>query len=321
MLGAAKIAPLAIIEPASRRTDCKVVAVASRDPGRANAFADANGIADVAQSYEDLVARDDLDLIYNALPPHRHADLSITALQAGKPVLCEKPFAMNANDASRMLQAADAAGLPLIEAFHYRYHPAFMRALQIAQDGQLGALEKITAAFDVAIPYKKGELRHTLSVGGGALMDLGCYPLHWARTLIGEEPRITDAQAKCLHEGVDVSMQADLAFPGGASGSISCSMAEGVERRAYLKLEGALGTLLMLNPIAPHLGHEIQVTINGETETEIVSGNTTYDHQLDHVIRVINDGDAPLTGGDDALANMKAIDAIYRKAGLSPRGM
>lgn len=320
LLGAAKIAPPAIIEPAALRDDCTIISVATRDNARAVAFAETHSIPETDDSYEALIARSDIDLIYNALPPHRHADLSIAALKAGKAVLCEKPFAMNAAEAARMVAVAAETGGTLIEAYHYRFHPAFIRALEIVRSGVLGELTEVTAKFNVEIPYKEGELRHTLSIGGGSLMDLGCYPLHWARTLIGQEPAVASAEAVCEQDNVDLSMSAVLAFPGGARGDISCSMAPGVETAAYFDLKGREGNLMMINPLAPHMGHQIKRTRNGETTTETVDANTTYDHQLAHVMDVIQSGASPLTGGADAVASMTAIDAIYTAAGLRPRG-
>ena len=321
ILGAAKIAPKAVIGPASARTDCEVVAVAARDADRAQAYANEHGIPHVTDSYEALLARDDIDLIYNALPPHRHANLTIAALETGKAVLCEKPFAMNAVEAARMAEASARSGRPLIEAFHYRFHPALQRVFNIVRRGELGAVRRIEAAFDVTIPYRPGELRHTLAVGGGALMDLGCYPLHAARTLIGTEPIVVSATAHCEHPGVDLRTGAELAFPGGETASIHTSMAPDTPFDAWIRVEGSDGRLEIMNPIHPHRGHSITTTIKNETETFTVDGQATYDHQLAHVVDVIAGRATPLTGGVDAVGNMAAIDAIYRAAGLNPRGL
>ena len=235
ILGAAKIAPPALINPARLRDDCEIVAVAARDSARAQAYAAENTIPDIAESYEALIARDDIDLIYNALPPHRHADLTIAALEAGKAVLCEKPFAMNAVEAARMADTAQRTGRVLIEAFHYRFHPAFQRVFDIVRSGRLGTIRRVDAAFDVTIPYRPGELRHTLEVGGGALMDLGCYPVHWVRTLVGTEPEIVSATAHCDRPSVDTSMAAELSFPGGEAGSIHTTMAPDTKFDAWIR--------------------------------------------------------------------------------------
>ena len=193
ILGAAKIAPKAFIESATRRDDCEIVCVAARDSARASAYAAEHGIPEIAESYEALIARPDIDLIYNALPPHRHADLTIAALEAGKAVLCEKPFAMNAAEARRMVEASRRTGRPLVEAYHYRFHPMFLNVLEQVQSGAIGKLCAIRSEFSVAIKYRPGELRHDPALGGGALMDLGCYALHWARIVAGSEPAVRSA--------------------------------------------------------------------------------------------------------------------------------
>jgi predicted dehydrogenase len=321
ILGAAKIAPLAIIEPARRRTDCRVVAVAARDAGRAAAYAAEHDIQHVADSYEALIARSDIDLIYNALPPNRHADLSIAALKAGKAVLCEKPFAMNADEAVAMHRAAEETGRPLVEAFHYRFHPAFLHALGHVRSGHVGKILSMEADFSVAIPYRPGELRHTLETGGGALMDLGCYCIHMVRTMAGTEPSVASAECHCDRPGVDISTHARLVFPGDATASVMTSMSETVKRRMQLHVEGTKGSLTFDNPIHPNRGHKIILQQHGQPDrTETVPGEVTYDHQLAHMVDVLAGRAEPLTGGMDAVANMRVIDAIYRSAGLKPRG-
>ena len=320
ILGAAKIGPKAIIEPASRRQDCTITAVASRDGDKAKAYAEQYGIPAIMTDYQELIEREDVDLVYNALPPHRHADLTIAALEADKAVLCEKPFAMNAREAVDMVTAAHRTGQTLIEAFHYRYHPAFQMVMDIVRQGELGALHTMEGCFDVEIPYREGELRHTLELGGGALMDLGCYPLHMVRTLAGAEPEILSAEAVCEREGVDLSMKAQLSFPGGVKAKIHSSMAPGVTRKIFLRAECADGSIEMTNPVHPQLGHEITIHHKGQTLVESVPSSTTYDHQLSHVLNVMRGRAAPLTGGADAVGNMSAIDAIYKAAGLTPRG-
>ena len=319
ILGAAKIGPKAIIEPAAKRDDCEIVAVAARDADKARTYAEANGIAHVETDYDALVHRKDVDLIYNALPPHRHADLTIAALEAGKAVLCEKPFAMNAAEATRMVDAANRAGKPLIEAFHYRFHPAFLRVLEIVRSGDLGAIKTMAAEVNVSIPYREGELRHTLELGGGALMDLGCYSVHMIRTLADAEPDVLSASAQCDRPGVDIGTKAHLGFSSGASAIVECSMAEDVDRDIRLEIVCKDGCVSLLNPVHPHRGHQITIRQGGHERTETADGMITYEHQLAHVMDVMAGRAVPLTGGADAIGNMAVIDAIYAAAGLSPR--
>lgn len=320
MLGAAKIAPKAIIDPAAKRNDCVIAAVACSNKERGAAFAQANNIPSIETDYDALISRGDIDIIYNALPPNRHADLTIAALEAGKAVLCEKPFAMNAEEAQTMIAASRRTGRPLVEAFHYRFHPAFYRALALLRNGAIGALQRIDAHFDTSIPYKKGELRHTAELGGGALMDLGCYPLHWARTIANAEPKVVSASAQTAeHQNIDVSMQAALEFPNGISATIGCSMKPNTHKRAEFTVIGEKGELHMSNPLQPSMGHLISITTDEQPNTETVSGGPTYEYQLAHMLAVTVQNETPITGGSDALANMTAIDAIYHAAGMQPR--
>ncbi|AXE63408.1 hypothetical protein BBF93_03625 [Hyphomonas sp. CACIAM 19H1] len=320
ILGAAKIAPKALIPQVKKRADCSVVAIAARDGARAGAFAGAHGIPEVVESYEALIARPDIDLIYNALPPHRHADLSIAALEAGKHVLCEKPFALNAPEARRMADAAERTGRHLIEAFHYRFHPMFLDILEKVRSGAIGRLCAMKADFSVRIPYAAEELRHRPDLGGGALMDLGCYPLHWLRTVAGSEPRLISARMEEGAAGIDLVTEAELEFPGGVPARLRTSMKPDQKIKAFLAIKGSEGILRATNPIHPSRGNAISIQRGRDVTRYSVDGETTYDYQLAHVLDVIAGRATPLTGGADAVANMAMIDAIYETGGLKPRG-
>ncbi|MDJ0940766.1 MAG: Gfo/Idh/MocA family oxidoreductase [Woeseiaceae bacterium] len=321
LLGASRIARGAVIAPASEIDGVEVTRVAASSVDKAQAYADEHGIPGVEADYAALVASDAVDLVYNALPPSGHMQWSIAALEHGKHVLCEKPFAMNADEAVQMVAAADKSPGLLIEAFHHRFHPLFDRVLEIVNSGTLGDVQRLRSHFNVTIPYVPGELRHTLEVGGGALMDLGCYPVHWVRTVMGTEPAVVLAEAVQEREGVDSTMRATLDFDG-VPAEIECSMAEGLPdgHRAALVVDGASGKLAVINPLSPHTGHELILSVDGETMSETVDGNSTYWHQLRHFVDVIHGNAEPISGGEDAVANMRAIDAIYRSAGMLPRG-
>jgi predicted dehydrogenase len=320
LLGASQIAPLAIIAPAGRRDDVEVVSVAARDPERAASFAAEHGIARVAATYDELISDPEIDLIYNGLPPVSHAALSVLAMKAGRHVLCEKPFAMNAAEARGMVEVAQRTGRLCVEGFHYFYHPLFSRVIEIVRSGKLGPLIAMSGAFDVEIPDVAGNIRHDLALGGGALMDLGCYPLHMLRHIAGSEPQIISAQVRVGRPGIDLSMEAELQFSG-IPARVSCDMSAGVAIRAEFEVIGQKGRLHVNNPIHPYLGHQLTLLVNGEETTEQVDGQSTFDHQLDAVVDEIRGGMAVSTGGADAVANMEAIDAIYTAAGLSPRGL
>jgi predicted dehydrogenase len=311
LLGASRIARSAVIAPAGGDGRFVISAVAARDPARASAYAEEHGISGVAEDYAALIARDDVDVVYNGLPPAGHAAWTIAALGAGKAVLCEKPFARDADEARAMAAAARASGRPLIEAFHYRFHKVMRHAEALVRQGALGALHTGAAEFHAPIPKTSGELRWSADQGGGGMMDLGCYPLHAMRTLIGAEPQIASAHG-VFEDGVDSAMRAELVFPGGVSVSIACSMTP-PSPSAWLRLEGERGRLDIVNFIAPQIGCRFTTTLDGETVNQPTDGPTTYAAQLDHLHDVLTGKAAPLTGGADAIGNMTAIDAIYAR--------
>ena len=315
ILGAAKIAPKAVIVPARDNPEFEIVAVAARDKDRAKAFAAENGIPFVADSYPALVARADVDLVYVALPPAAHKSWSIEAVKSGKAVLCEKPFAMTTAEARGMVGAAADAKQPLIEAFHYRYHQVLKRAFAIAASGELGRLVEAETLFDAPIPYRPTELRWIVTQGGGgALMDLGCYCVHALRTLAGCEPKV--ANARCtIERGVDSTAQAELSFANGIEAKLSCSM-NVAKFSATLRLKGEKGSLAISNFLAPQNGCRFTVEVGGKTRVKPTDGPTTYAAQLAHVGDVLLRGAAPLTGGADSVANMECIEAIYAAAGF-----
>ncbi|MEM7730019.1 MAG: Gfo/Idh/MocA family oxidoreductase [Pseudomonadota bacterium] len=315
LLGASRIAPFAVIQPALRRGDCTLVAIACRDVDRGQAYAAEHGVPDVeiVDSYEALCARGDIDIVYNALPPSRHLDLARAA--AGKVQLIEKPFAMNARE------AAEIAALPgtIMEAFHHRYHPAFARFL--TEVDKVRPLSRMEGRFHVPIPDREGELRHDVSLGGGSLMDLGTYPLQIARTLAGCEPTVTRAEAVEGRPRVDLRMEAELDFGGGLTALISSDMSDGVQPSILFEATGAGGTVSMDNPVHPYMGCRI-VTPDGAITNEDHprwSEVTTYDAQLAHLILCLSMGTPPLTDAGSAVKQMEAIDAIYDRSGLGAR--
>jgi predicted dehydrogenase len=220
---------------------------------------------------------------------------------------------MNAGEARRMVDAAKATGGTLIEAFHYRHHRVIRDAEALVRSGALGAIRQASAVFNVNIKRSPDELRWRADLGGGGLMDLGCYPIHALRTLIGEEPAVRSASGE--FEGrVDVNIAAELDFPGGARGQVACAMVTDAIR-ATLTLEGERGRMEIVNFLAPQMGCRFTTTIGGDTTECPTEGPTTYQAQLVHLGEVLAGRAKPLTGGEDAVANMAVIDAIYAAAG------
>lgn len=316
ILGAAKIAPKALIEPARRRSDVAVVAVAARDPARARAYAAEHGIPRVLPDYGALVADPAIDAVYVALPNGLHGRFTEAALTAGKHVLLEKPSAANADEGAHLVALAARADRVLMEAFHYFFHPLTARWRGLLREGAVGELRRVSASFHTHLP--EDDVRFQFAHAGGSTMDLGCYCLHALRWATGAEPEVVAATAVERPRGIDVSMRARLAFPQGVSGDLACGMDRPEGFACELVVEGTAGRLRVENPFLPHLGHRLQVTGAVELD-ERVAGGITYDHQLEAFLGAVRRAVPPPTGGADAVCTLRAIDAVYIASGLGVR--
>ncbi|GAB3601065.1 Gfo/Idh/MocA family oxidoreductase [Microbacterium tumbae] len=299
----------------------EILAVASRSAESAERFAALHGIPRAYEGYEALLADEDIDLVYIALPPSGHARWSIAALEAGKHVLCEKPFSMNAAEARQAAAVAERTGLHLIEAFHDHYHPLIAELRRVVASGELGEITSIKAGFTADNPFSPTSIRHVPELGGGALMDLGCYPAHWLRALGGAEPAVVRASAVLNELGADIAIEADLVFSSGplagAAASLHASMGPGVSFDAPVVITGDRGEIRAENVVLPHKGHSLTSTVDGIVRTWTVAGRETYDHELDAVVQAIETGVPAATESADLVATMELIDAIYAAAGVS----
>ncbi|HTZ09727.1 MAG TPA: Gfo/Idh/MocA family oxidoreductase [Acidimicrobiales bacterium] len=317
VLGAARIAPAAIVRPARAVPGAEVVVVAARQRPRAEAFAAKHGVPRVAASYDEVLADPDVDAVYNPLPNGLHGRWTAAALAAGKHVLCEKPFTADAAEAREVAGAAPP-GLVLMEAFHYRYHPLFARARQLLDEGAVGTLRRVETWMCFPLPLF-GDIRYDLSLAGGATMDAGCYAIHMARHLVGTEPTVVSARAKLRSPGVDRAMQAELRFSEACTGTVTCSMWSSKLLHVALRVTGDDGVLAVFNPTGPNMYHRLSVRGPGGRTVEHLSRRPTYEFQLEAFRAAVAGGPAPITGPADAIANMEVIDAVYRAAGLEPR--
>jgi predicted dehydrogenase len=318
VLGAARIAPAAIVRPARRVEGVEVVAVAARDQARARDFATKHSIPRVIDTYEQLVTDPDIDAVYNPLPNGLHGRWTMAAMAAGKHVLCEKPFTANADEARTVAAAHAGSGLVLMEAFHYRYHPLFARVRELIASGTVGTVTHVQAAL--CFPLLSGkDIRWNPALAGGATMDAGCYPIHMIRHLIDTEPEVTAARARLRSPGIDRYMQADLRFAGGATGTATCSMLSTHILSVALRVAGSDGEIRVLNPLAPDKYSRLTIKSKSGRHVEHSTKRATYDFQLEAFIRAVERGEPVITGPDDAINNMVAIDAVYRAAGLEPR--
>jgi predicted dehydrogenase len=318
ILGAARIAPSALIKPAKGSGEVVVAAVAARDGARAHAFAAQHGISRVHDSYEALLADPDLDAVYNPLPNSLHGRWTRAALAGGKHVLCEKPFTANATEAREVAELAAKSDGVVMEAFHYRYHPLTLRIEEIIASGELGRLERVEVVMCFPLP-KFSDIRYNYSLAGGATMDAGCYAVHMARTFGGGTPEVVSAQAKLRDPQVDRAMTAELRFPGGHTGRVRCSMWSSHLLQVSARVVGDRGALRVLNPVAPQIFHRLSVRSADGKRVERLTRRASYAYQLDAFAAAVLRGDPVMTTPEDAVENMTVIDAIYRAAGLPLR--
>jgi predicted dehydrogenase len=318
VLGAAAIVPAALTNPARNLPDVHVTSIAARDPNRAARFARKHGIAHVHKTYDDLIADPEIDAIYNPLPNGLHAEWTIKALRAGKHVLCEKPFASNSKEALEMENTAKETGKVLSEAFAYRYHPLTARMKEIISSGELGEIKSIEARFCFLLPVPSN-IRFRYDLAGGSLMDAGCYPVSLVRYLMGAEPEVLSAKAKQVRPNVDSRMEAELMFPNGLQAHIVSDMLSPRLFDSFLHIKGDAGELKVFSPFQPHVIHRLNVHTNKTKWSGTVKGVNSYTLQLRAFAQAIL-SNAPLnTTPDDAVNNMRVIDAIYQKAGLPLR--
>jgi predicted dehydrogenase len=317
ILGAARIAPPALIRPARSVPGVRIAAVAARDHGRAAAFAARHRIPRSYGGYAELIADPELDAVYVPLPNGLHAEWTLAAVAAGKHVLCEKPMTANAAEAARVAGAASQAGVVVMEAFHYRYHPLIGRVLEIIPE--LGRLTHVETRLCFPLP-RFSDIRYSYELGGGAMMDAGCYTVHALRTFGGAEPEVVAARAALRSPQVDRAMVADYRFPGGATGRTTASLWSRHLLGLSARVTGERGELKIFNYLMPQAYHRLTVRIGGRTRHERVRGEATYVGQLRAFAAAAGGADTNLTPAADAVRTMRVIDAVYAAAGLKPRG-
>jgi predicted dehydrogenase len=317
ILGTARIAEPALITAARAVPEVRVAAVAARDSSRARAYADRHGIGVAYGSYDELLADPGIDAIYNPLPNSLHGPWTLRAIAAGKHVLCEKPFASNAAEAELVADAAAASGLVVMEAMHYRYHPLIRRLREVVRT--LGAVRYIQCWTSFVLD-NPGDIRHDYALGGGALMDGGCYAIDAIRMLAeassSGEPSVAAALADTEPGGlVDRAMAARLTFPGGATAWFESAFTQQGEFRADLLVVCDEGSVWVRNFILAHEGR-----LSGDAGlAEDGAGDSTFSWQLRAFAESVRTGSTPDTSAANAVATMRLIDDAYRAAGLPPR--
>ncbi len=311
VLSTADIGMVEVTPAIQRAQGCEVVAIASRDASRSEAAAARLGIPAAYQSYEALLAAEDVDAVYVPLPNDQHAEWTLKAAQAGKHVLCEKPLALSAAQAQEMAHACAQAGVKLQEAFMYRHHPTWVEATRLVRTGAIGRLQGVQTWFSY-YNDDPANIRNQVGHGGGALMDIGCYPINLSRMLFLAEPTAVAAQVRRDPVmGIDTTTSAVLAFPdGGQSTFTVCIRCEPYQRVNIVGTRGRIEVEIPFN-IPWDRETRIHLTVDGaDAESLTFPPANQYTLQAELFSRaILDDTDVPVPVSD-AMANMRVIDEI-----------
>jgi predicted dehydrogenase len=315
ILSTANIAAEKVIPGIRRAARCEVVAIGSRDEARGRAVAARHGIPRVHGSYGALLADPDVDAVYIPLPNHLHAEWTLAAARAGKHVLCEKPLAMTAADAERMIEGCRAEGVILMEAFMYRLHPSWVAVRELVASGRIGRLAAVSSWFSY-FNDDPANIRNVRAFGGGALFDIGCYSVNLSRMLFGSEPtRVEAAIVRDPASGVDVLTSGLLEFAGGVA-TFTCSTRAEPDQQVHVY--GTAGRISVGIPfnIPPDRPTHVYLTAGGDppvapaTETLTFAPADPYTMEAERFAAAVLDG-APLpTPPEDAVANLRVIEQL-----------
>jgi D-xylose 1-dehydrogenase (NADP+, D-xylono-1,5-lactone-forming) len=295
----------AILAGAAGTDSTEIVAFASRDQRRADEYASKHRLERAHGSYEALLEDDDVEVVYNSLPNSLHVEWSIRALEAGKHVLCEKPFDKRPEAVERAFDAADKAGRLLMEAFMYRHHPQTRKIADLVADGAIGELRQLRSCFSFTLA-DLADVRMLPELDGGAVMDLGCYCVSMQRLLAGEPERVFGLQ-RTGSTGVDVGFTAVLQFGADVFGEFNCGF--DLPEANGLEAIGSSGVAVVPDPVRCRDPH---VELNGERiDVEDVD---RYRLQVENFSAAVRGEAEPLLGRDDALGQARTIAALYRSA-------
>jgi D-xylose 1-dehydrogenase (NADP+, D-xylono-1,5-lactone-forming) len=299
-----------VLEGAAESDEVDVVAVASRDQARSDAYAREHGIPTAYGSYEALLADPSIDAVYISLPNGLHCPWSIRALEAGKHVLCEKPMSSDPAAIAAVFDVADARGLFCMEAFMWRHNPQTRRLEQLVSSGAIGELRVIRSDFGFTLAPDSGDVRLAANLEGGALGDLGCYCISATR-LIGGEPVSVVARQVLAPSGVDQRIGATLALSGDVLAELYCGF--DLPRRHALEVMGSEGSILVADPWhCRHVG--LTLTRGSDVEAIEVELQNSYRLELEDLSRAIRGEGQPLLGRADAMGQARTIAAIRQAA-------
>ncbi len=312
VLSTARIGTQKVIPALIKSEGCQILALASRDPTRAQRVAQQFQIPRAYGSYEDLLNDPDVEVVYNPLPNHLHVPWTMRALEAGKHVLCEKPIALNASEAEKLLKfASQFPELKVMEAFMYRFHPQWSLVRELLDQGRIGILRSIFVMF--SYPNRNPQdIRNRLETGGGGLLDLGCYAVSVGRWLCNREPvRVICTLRRDPQFGTDFLTTGVLDFE---SAHLAFTVSTQALRYQHLRILGSEGLLELPRPFNPQPGEECQILLRQGSQEQVtsVSGTDPYAVQVQRLSKAIRKGLPTPLPLEDAVANMRVLDALFR---------
>ena len=316
ILGCARIAERALIPAIRGAANAELAGIAARDERRARDWAERYGIPKAYKDYAALLDDPGIDAVYIPLPNHLHAEWAIRAAQAGKHVLCEKPLALTENEARRMFRAAEKSGVHLMEAFMYRFHPRFEKVMEIVGSGEIGDVLTVRSAFTFPFTSGNQDYRWVPEMGGGALYDVGCYPVSAARTVFGGEPVSVFGRARLHPErGIDLAASFLVEFSCGRQALLDCAF--DMPFQSWLEIVGAKGRIALPRAFsAKHFDVPIDIFKDDAIDTILIPASNQYVRMIEHFGESILQG-APLRySAEDAFGNARLIDASFRSLRL-----
>lgn len=301
----------AIIEPLNSSPPNQLMAVASRSSIKANDYAKKWDIPHAYGSYEQLLDDPEIDVIYNPLPNHLHAEWTIKATQAGKHVLCEKPLALSVDEVDAINFAAENAGVVVAEAFMYRHHPQTMLVKEMVESGQIGDLKLILGTFSFYL-NREDDIRLDPDMGGGSIWDVGCYPISYVRYIVGEEPEEVFGWQESSDRGIDLTFSGQMRFSNGVIAQFDSSFR--CPLRTHLEIVGSEGTIYIANPFKPDYGEVIILQHDQQAKEIDVPGYELYLGEIEDMADAIIENKPTRISLADSRNNVATIVALLESA-------
>jgi predicted dehydrogenase len=301
----------ALIKPLNYSKRTRLLAVASRSLSSAESYAKEWKIPRAHGSYEALLADPEIDVIYNSLPNHLHAEWAIKALRAGKNVLCEKPIALSFAEVDAMEQAAKESGKILAEAFMYRHHAQTLKVKEMVDSGVLGKLQLVKGAFTFTLT-REGDIRSKKETGGGSIWDIGCYPISYARTIVGAEPVEVFGWQVTGTGGVDDSFFGQMRFENGVYAQFDSGFKSPL--RSVIEIVGTEASLTIPEPFKPGKNCEVYLSRGDKTEKIKIKADMLYLGEVEDMCNAVTQNTAPRISLADSRGNLATILALLESA-------